>query len=480
MGNQVKHLLIILSIFLLTLPSVVNSSQSRVALVIGNGAYKEGPLRNPVNDARLMRNLLRKAGFSVTIVENARKKKLISAIRSFGRSLRNSDAALFYFSGHGNQYKGLNWLIPIGADIQRESDLEFEAVNAERVLAEMEGGSSKRVNIVMFDACRSNRSFRSFRSNNRGLAQPRVQPEGSIVAFSTAPGTIAYDGDGNNSPYVAELSKHMLTPGLKIEDVFKRVRIGVKNRTARKPAPQIPWENSSLMGDFYFMFADQAETATESVSSYNELAGSENEEQYPEGSKYGVVVDTTTKFVWQKKPDGVKRTYEEAVRFCKNLKLGGYSNWRLPRAQDLLKVFPRKNIFSPYKISRSSDSSYWSQKSLTLTNLSERTIYPLIPTIINFNSGKATPPIIFDSKGHKNNLYYYNYTIEVFSGHTAFNFTEEWGYSGWKARRGYFQRALEKQHPDYTRKQLDNFFKYFHLEDKSNPSHKHYVRCLHR
>ena len=248
-----KHLLIILSCVLLSFPSVVNGSQSRVALVIGNGAYKEGPLRNPVNDARLIRNLLRKAGFSVTIVENASKSELVNAIRNFGRSLRNSDAALFYFSGHGNQYNGRNWLIPIGADIQRESDLEFEAVNAERVLSEMEGGSSKRVNIVMFDACRSNRSFRSLRSAIRGLAHPRVQPEGSIVAFSTAPGTVAYDGKGRNSPYVAELSKHMLTSGLKIEDVFKRVRIGVKNRTSRKPTPQIPWENSSMMGDFYFV-----------------------------------------------------------------------------------------------------------------------------------------------------------------------------------------------------------------------------------
>ena len=95
-----KHLLIILSIFLITLPSAVYSAQNRVALVIGNGAYRNAPLRNPVNDARLMRNLLRKAGFSVTIVENARKKKLINAIRSFGKRLRNSDAALFYFSGH--------------------------------------------------------------------------------------------------------------------------------------------------------------------------------------------------------------------------------------------------------------------------------------------------------------------------------------------------------------------------------------------
>ena len=248
-----KHLLILLSLLFLTFPSAVYSAQNRVALVIGNGAYRNYPLRNPVNDARLMRNLLRKAGFSVTIVENARKNEMVNAIRSFGRSLRNSDAALFYYSGHGNQYKGKNWLIPIGANVQRESDLEFEAVNAERVLAEMEGGSSKRVNIVMFDACRVNRNFRSFRSNNRGLAQPRVQPEGSIVAFSTAPGTVAYDGEGRNSPYVAELSKHMLTPGLKIEDVFKRVRVGVKSRTSRKPSPQIPWENSAMTGDFYFV-----------------------------------------------------------------------------------------------------------------------------------------------------------------------------------------------------------------------------------
>ena len=264
-----KHLLILLSLLFLTFPSAVYSAQNRVALVIGNGAYRNAPLRNPVNDARLMRNLLRKAGFSVTIVENARKKKLISAIRSFGNTLRYSDAALFYFSGHGNQYNGRNWLIPIGADIQRESDLEFEAVNAERVLAEMEGGSSGRVNIVIFDACRVNRTFRSFRSYNSGLAYPKVQPEGSIVAYSTAPGTIAYDGDGRNSPYVAELSKHMLTPGLKIEDVFKRVRIGVKSRTSRKPSPQIPWENSALMGDFYFVFSGGEQTPQTSYSKIN-------------------------------------------------------------------------------------------------------------------------------------------------------------------------------------------------------------------
>ena len=99
-----KHLLILLSFLLLLLPTEVYSAQNRVALVIGNGAYNNGPLRNPVNDARLMRNLLRKAGFSVTIVENASKSELVNAIRNFGRVLRKSDVALFYFSGHGNQY----------------------------------------------------------------------------------------------------------------------------------------------------------------------------------------------------------------------------------------------------------------------------------------------------------------------------------------------------------------------------------------
>ena len=218
-----------------------------------------------------------------TIVENARHNELINAIRSFGRSLRNSDAALFYFSGHGNQYKGLNWLIPIGANVQRESDLEFEAVNAERVLAEMEGGSSRRVNIVIFDACRANRTFRSFRSYSRGFAFPKVQPAGSIVAFATAPGTVAYDGEGRNSPYVAELSKHMLTPGLKIEDVFKRVRIGVKQRTSRKPSPQIPWENSALMGDFYFVLPQGGVTTT--VPSYAETNADKQMWELIESSK---------------------------------------------------------------------------------------------------------------------------------------------------------------------------------------------------
>ena len=236
-----------------TSKGISRTHTSRVALLIGNGNYPDAPLRNPVNDARTMGGLLQKAGFDVTVLENIGKREFVSAVRNFGNKLRESDAALFYFSGHGIQHQGRNWLIPVDADVQRESDIEFEALNSERILAEMEGGTTDRVNILIMDACRNNPAFRSFRSASRGLAQPRIQPEGSLVAFSTAPGTIAYDGEGENSPYVAELKKYLLTPGLKIEDLFKRVRLGVKQRTLNKKQPQVPWENSSLVGDFFFM-----------------------------------------------------------------------------------------------------------------------------------------------------------------------------------------------------------------------------------
>ena len=195
---------------------------------------------------------------------------MLKAVKDFGKKLRKSDVALFYFSGHGVQYMDRNWIFPIGIDIGRAQDVEFETINAQRILREMEGGINKRVNIVIIDACRKTPTFQGYRSASRGLAAPKVQPEGSIIAFSTAPGTIAYDGDRENSPYVMELKKHLLTPGLKIEDVFKRVRVGVKNRTSRKPTPQIPWENSALMGDFYFVLPQGGVTTP--VPSYTETS----------------------------------------------------------------------------------------------------------------------------------------------------------------------------------------------------------------
>ena len=330
-----RHILIILSIFLLTFPSAVYSAQNRVALVIGNGAYKEGPLRNPVNDARILKNVLMRAGFQVSLLENGNKRQMIEAVKNFGKKLRKSDVALFYFSGHGSQYMDRNWIFPIGIDIGRAQDLEFETVSAQRILREMEGGTNKRVNIVIIDACRKTPTFQGYRSASRGLAAPKIQPEGTIYAFSTAPGTIAYDGDGQNSPYVMELKKHLLTPGLKIEDVFKRVRVGVKNRTSRKPTPQIPWENSSLMGDFYFVpqtdgtvISSTSSQNTELVQpnvynadeeAWNEIRNSSNPEDFKAFIRHFAdsPLADTAKF----KLDRLKKEQTDRVESVTNLKL---------------------------------------------------------------------------------------------------------------------------------------------------------------
>jgi hypothetical protein len=145
------------------------------------------------------------------------------------------------------QVKGQNYLIPVGATITSEEEVEYEAVDAGFILAQMEAALNP-MNIVILDACRNNPFARSFRSGAQGLAQMEA-PSGTWIAYATAPGSVASDGSGRNGLYTQELLRHMRTPGLSIEEVFKRVRISVRNSTQNK---QTPWETSSLTGDFYF------------------------------------------------------------------------------------------------------------------------------------------------------------------------------------------------------------------------------------
>jgi hypothetical protein len=220
----------------------------RFALVVGNGAYNDAPLRNPANDARDVAQALRRLGFQVIERENLNKRGMEEAIRIFGKNLKAGGAGLFYFSGHGAQVNGRNYLVPIGHNIEKEQDVEFEAVDAGRILAEMEAAENQ-VNILILDACRNNPFTRSFRSGDRGLALMKAL-SGTIIAYSTAPGSVASDGEGENGLYTQELLNSIQTPALKIEDVFKRVRLAVKRRSNGK---QIPWETSALEGDFYFV-----------------------------------------------------------------------------------------------------------------------------------------------------------------------------------------------------------------------------------
>ena len=226
------------------------SSGQRLALVIGNSAYKVGPLRNPANDARAMANALRATGFDVMHGENLSHRKLFEMTRDFGRKLGPGVVALFYYAGHGLQVRDRNFLIPVEADPQSEEEVPYTSVDVNFLLDVMNRAKS-RVNIVILDACRNNPFARSFRSGSGGLAQMDA-PSGTLIAYATAPGRVASDGAGDHGLYTQHLLKHLNTPGLPVEILFKRVREGVERETKSQ---QIPWESSSLKGDFYFTAA---------------------------------------------------------------------------------------------------------------------------------------------------------------------------------------------------------------------------------
>jgi len=241
--------LVVVTVWLIHLSSnpVLSATEKRIALVIGNGAYKSDPLRNPVNDATDIADALEGLGFSVSLKIDADQRNMKQAIRAFGKRLRKGGIGLFYFAGHGVQVRGINYLIPIGVRIESEADVEYEAVDAGRVLAQMEEAENS-LNIIILDACRDNPFARSFRSSSSGLAKMDA-PTGSILAYATAPGSIASDGPGRNGLYTSALLKHMMTPGLEIGRLFRQVRIDVLSSSGEK---QVPWEASSLTGDFYF------------------------------------------------------------------------------------------------------------------------------------------------------------------------------------------------------------------------------------
>ena len=233
------------------------ATEQRLALVIGNAVYGFSPLKNPANDASDIASALQKQGFTVILKKNVNLKEMEDSIEDFGKRLKKSDVGLFYFAGHGLQAGGVNYLIPIGAKIDKESDIKYEAVDAGRILDEM-ANAANGFNIVILDACRDNPFSRQFRSLSRGLAIVGSAPRGSYISYSTSPGQVALDGEGRNSPFAAAFMQYMKQPGLTIEQVFKNVRHRLGQDTGGK---QVPWELSSLEGDFFFVPAGSKNTA---------------------------------------------------------------------------------------------------------------------------------------------------------------------------------------------------------------------------
>jgi formylglycine-generating enzyme required for sulfatase activity len=218
----------------------------RVALVVGNAAYTDRPLRNPVNDAALIQTTLSNLGFQVSVLRNADRKTLLGGLRDFEAKARNAEVAVFFYAGHGAQVSGSNYLIPLNAQISAESDVPDEAIDAASVLRRIEDARAK-VGLVILDACRDNPYTGSSRSGARGLARMNV-PTGTIVAYATAPGSTADDGAGrSNGVYTEQLARYLGRPGLDIKDVFDRTAQEVERLTAGKQRPR---EEVGLRGRF--------------------------------------------------------------------------------------------------------------------------------------------------------------------------------------------------------------------------------------
>ena len=225
----------------------------RVALVVGNSNYKYVPsLGNPSNDARLMARTLRDLGFSLVGGKaqiDLDKPGFDRAVRSFGDEMRGSTIALFYYAGHGVQVRGTNYLIPVSANPTKESDVDFELVDAQLVLHQMDDGGA-RLNVLILDACRNNPfGGRGLRSSSGGLAQMQA-PKGTLISYSTQPGNVAADGSGRDSPYTEAVVQAIQKPGADILHVFNNVGVIVEQKT---DGAQQPWISSSpIEGEFYF------------------------------------------------------------------------------------------------------------------------------------------------------------------------------------------------------------------------------------
>lgn len=223
----------------------------RTALVIGNARYQHArQLTNSVNDAQDMAKALRSLGFDVIEGEDLSLREMNTRVRDFGDRLKaNGGVGLFYYAGHGVQVSGRNFLIPIDAALNRPDEVEFGAVNVDLVLRKLDSANNG-FNIVILDACRNNPFERSWSrgASEEGLAQISA-PTGTFIAYSTAPEKTASDGTGRNGLYTQNLLQYMRQPNLKIEELFKEVRKAVAKAS---DGAQVPWDASSLQGDFYF------------------------------------------------------------------------------------------------------------------------------------------------------------------------------------------------------------------------------------
>ena len=221
----------------------------KVALVLGNSKYKEAPLKNPANDAKAIGEALRASGFEVTLKMDAGKADMAGAVQAYVLALAAKKAVgLFYYAGHGLQLAWRNYMLPVDADIDTIGDIPKQGVELNSLLEGLTKAGNP-MNMIIVDACRDNPFGNLKGVDHKGLSQMDA-PQSTILAYATSPGNVASDGDGANGLYTENLLKELKVPEAKVEDVFKRVRLGVR---VKSKGAQIPWESTSLEEDFWFI-----------------------------------------------------------------------------------------------------------------------------------------------------------------------------------------------------------------------------------
>ncbi len=241
-------------------------AQERHALVIGNSDYEYSrDLENPDNDAQKMAEQLKAAGFSVTLLRDAKHERMESALKDFGRGLTPDSTALVFYAGHGIQVRGVSYLLPVDAEADAPETLKYEAVALNMVMDVLDkGGQGAGLKIVILDCCRDDPFGRKWRGSRtaagtKGMAAPTSTPRGTVLCFATDPGDVAKDGAGSNSPYTTGLLTHLFAPGVELDRALRRAGAEVQKMTNRE---QNPWRNSNFNGEFTLVPASASATTT--------------------------------------------------------------------------------------------------------------------------------------------------------------------------------------------------------------------------
>jgi len=221
---------------------------ARLALVIGNSAYADVPLKNPVNDARAMEQKLTSLGFKVQKLENLKRQQIGRTVTAFASSIKPGDEVVVFYAGHDVQVKGVNYLPAVDADIQSEEDVPLNSLNLNTLMERLDEAKAG-LKLFFLDACRNNPYARSFRSGDRGLARVSAAPSGTLIHFATRPGSVAADGSGANGLHTSLLLRHIDTPHTPVETMLKRVAAAVE---AESKGQQEPWTEGSIRGEFFF------------------------------------------------------------------------------------------------------------------------------------------------------------------------------------------------------------------------------------